>query len=784
MTEYYFYARISRHTSADITSALRASYCAYVKKDNNQVERWPSGFPVLYVGPAVDGPEAETRIDCETTFQKKDGKYKKAMRDLRALPEETYADKHYFIPLPQFDVFPPRVPFAREQTTAGFLLAFPGAETDFIFAEPRKVVERQAFIPQVTPLSPEQEVIRLVETQRWLVRKMEEFTRANKNYDPAMQAVKAYVEVVDFDSNLDKYGLRPLVTSKQAKSEAAQALVGLLEDNKKKGRVEARNAVAQALLSDIYLRGLPATDAASRAEAQSAWLAARTLLNDAQLLPVERAIVERIAQASYTPSTFTVAVPYKAPGPTAERQDRLLAVNLKEQQAAWLSAMNEVQHSEEGTQTRVHLMLTYGETYNKAPLAKKIHSIRTRLRADQMELRAAAVSDMIILVKTQATNLLRFMHQKTPGQLKADAVKHMKRVWQDMCAYFMWASNVQDLRSLGTLDAFILNHSGFGPDEIAEEIPGTEFENYTTEIRNGVFEYSVKGKTTDNDYMALFRGIESETSALIKNAQNDIKTINSALYITRAESREMLQQKFAGMRERRQMRREEWEKKKDKPREKPKAPAASEQDIDLDDFFTDFESPSATGAGTQGAKGATAPSAAPPPTAPPPAAGEVEVEAVLADFDFDLNPRHPGAPRRRFRQNPMKGSVRAQAWITRQNLKDNPRTLYVFGDNLQEVGHGGQAASMRGEPNALGIPTKRSPSMAPRAFFTDADLDEVGPIIDRKFAILRAHVDAGGDVVFPQDGLGTGLSELPQRAPAILNYINNHVQRLVAHSKA
>ncbi|KKL05458.1 hypothetical protein LCGC14_2605850, partial [marine sediment metagenome] len=49
--------------------------------------------------------------------------------------------------------------------------------------------------------------------------------------------------------------------------------------------------------------------------------------------------------------------------------------------------------------------------------------------------------------------------------------------------------------------------------------------------------------------------------------------------------------------------------------------------------------------------------------------------------------------------------------ITRQMLRDEPDTLFVFGDNMQRRGLGGQAFAMRGEPNAVGIPTKIFPSM-------------------------------------------------------------------------
>jgi hypothetical protein len=125
----------------------------------------------------------------------------------------------------------------------------------------------------------------------------------------------------------------------------------------------------------------------------------------------------------------------------------------------------------------------------------------------------------------------------------------------------------------------------------------------------------------------------------------------------------------------------------------------------------------------------------------------------------------------------MKGRIIFQKWIYRTDLVKNRDKLYVFGDNMQAVGLGGQAGEMRGEPNAVGVPTKWSPSMRDDAFFQDSDLYMVKKTIDHEFLRLRDHIAAGGDVVFPADGLGTGLSQLPVRAPRILA----HIEELVSH---
>jgi hypothetical protein len=58
---------------------------------------------------------------------------------------------------------------------------------------------------------------------------------------------------------------------------------------------------------------------------------------------------------------------------------------------------------------------------------------------------------------------------------------------------------------------------------------------------------------------------------------------------------------------------------------------------------------------------------------------------------------------------------------TRQDLRDNPAKLFVFGDNFARRGLGGQAREARGEPNAIGIRTQKAPTYEPSDFLTDAE---------------------------------------------------------------
>lgn len=109
-------------------------------------------------------------------------------------------------------------------------------------------------------------------------------------------------------------------------------------------------------------------------------------------------------------------------------------------------------------------------------------------------------------------------------------------------------------------------------------------------------------------------------------------------------------------------------------------------------------------------------------------------------------------------------------WITRDMLQAEPGARFVFGDNARRVGMGGQAASMRGEPNAIGVATKHAPGMGAADFYSEGDLTAISVVIDDLRAVGGALHD-GRTVYVPRDGLGTGLSELPQRAPSIANLI-------------
>lgn len=123
--------------------------------------------------------------------------------------------------------------------------------------------------------------------------------------------------------------------------------------------------------------------------------------------------------------------------------------------------------------------------------------------------------------------------------------------------------------------------------------------------------------------------------------------------------------------------------------------------------------------------------------------------------------------------------IRFQKWITRDDLKANPDTLYVFGDNHCREGYGGQAKEMRGQHNAHGVATKWKPDNRETSFFTDdylPVLHRILGIIENDLKVVERFLQAGGTVILPRDGLGTGLSELPTRAPKVHKFIEEWIE--------
>ena len=124
------------------------------------------------------------------------------------------------------------------------------------------------------------------------------------------------------------------------------------------------------------------------------------------------------------------------------------------------------------------------------------------------------------------------------------------------------------------------------------------------------------------------------------------------------------------------------------------------------------------------------------------------------------------------------GLIIYQARIERIDLQNNPGVMYLFGDNDQRKGLGGQAREMRGESNAVGIRTKKAPSRGSHAYWTDLELSENTDKIISDLLPVVNHLDSGGIVVIPSDGIGTGLSRMEQECPKSFEYLQKALEAL------
>ena len=112
--------------------------------------------------------------------------------------------------------------------------------------------------------------------------------------------------------------------------------------------------------------------------------------------------------------------------------------------------------------------------------------------------------------------------------------------------------------------------------------------------------------------------------------------------------------------------------------------------------------------------------------------------------------------------------VKTMPVFTLKGVKDNTYNLYVFGDNMVKRGKGGQAI-IRDEANAFGIPTKNLPNTTKESYFTDAKYEEATQAIEKAIVKIR---DDGRTIIFPRDGIGTGLAKLKEKAPRVYAYLN------------
>ena len=119
----------------------------------------------------------------------------------------------------------------------------------------------------------------------------------------------------------------------------------------------------------------------------------------------------------------------------------------------------------------------------------------------------------------------------------------------------------------------------------------------------------------------------------------------------------------------------------------------------------------------------------------------------------------------------MVNAVKQKEWYSVEQCESDVKTLFVFGDNLAGFGDGGQA-QVRPCVNSIGIPTKRLPAMTEDSFFSD-QVDELVAVTEAIAKVKQEYMTGGyTKLVFPADGLGTGLARMDTKSPEVYNKMN------------
>tara|TARA_R100001463_G_scaffold103499_3_gene157822 strand:- start:7569 stop:16382 length:8814 start_codon:yes stop_codon:yes gene_type:complete len=131
--------------------------------------------------------------------------------------------------------------------------------------------------------------------------------------------------------------------------------------------------------------------------------------------------------------------------------------------------------------------------------------------------------------------------------------------------------------------------------------------------------------------------------------------------------------------------------------------------------------------------------------------------------------------------------LKTDVHMTPAVLKANPKTLYVFGDNVAsaKIQHTGRAktpsktqAQIRNERNAIGVRTKNSTGRGTKDYWSDKNLGKNKAMIDEDVETILQKMSTGEfeNIHFPVSkkgvlNLGTGAAQLSTRAPKTLQYL-------------
>jgi hypothetical protein len=118
--------------------------------------------------------------------------------------------------------------------------------------------------------------------------------------------------------------------------------------------------------------------------------------------------------------------------------------------------------------------------------------------------------------------------------------------------------------------------------------------------------------------------------------------------------------------------------------------------------------------------------------------------------------------------------------VTRDRVRAGKLFLFAFDDDEMRMTDDALAGQCRGEPNAVGIRTRRTPGPEAAATWRDNELAQHQAMLDEDFSLLISWVEAGGPVFLPKAGLGMLQPRLVDTAPRTFLFLQKKVKELRA----
>lgn len=118
----------------------------------------------------------------------------------------------------------------------------------------------------------------------------------------------------------------------------------------------------------------------------------------------------------------------------------------------------------------------------------------------------------------------------------------------------------------------------------------------------------------------------------------------------------------------------------------------------------------------------------------------------------------------------MKIEIYEKKW-TIENVKNEPKTLFVFEDNNLRVGNSDKSSLIRGLKNTSGIRVKKGPSKNNIAFYTDNEYNENIKNIDEDIFEIKKKSKNYDKIAFYEEGYGNISSRLEDVAPKTYKYL-------------